>query len=91
MTKPSTPHAENGRVIRASEVGAYLYCAHAWWLGPVKGRHPDNNQPLQAGWTTHERHGRQVVFGTLLTRFSYLLLLLAGLAGIGWLISVFTS
>ena len=60
MTKPSTPHAENGRVIRASEVGAYLYCAHAWWLGPVKGRHPDNNQPLQAGWTTHERHGRQV-------------------------------
>lgn len=75
------------RVIRASEVGAYVYCAHAWWLGTVQDLRTDYGQRLQAGWATHERHGQQVLLGALLTRLSYLVLLLAGLAGLGWLIS----
>jgi hypothetical protein len=78
---------ERGRVIRASEVGAYAYCAHAWWLGSVQGVRPEKVQRLEAGQAAHEQHGQRAILGTALTRLAYLLLLLAGLAGIGWLVS----
>jgi hypothetical protein len=78
---------EHNRVIRASEVGVYAYCAHAWWLGSVEGVRPDEMGPLQSGRVVHERHGRGVVFAAILTRLSYLLLMLAGLAGLAWLVS----
>ena len=83
----NTPPGEGDRVIRASEVGAYAYCAHAWWLGGVEGVRPQNRSHLRAGRAVHERHGRQVLLGAVLTRLAYLLLLLAGLAGVGWAIS----
>ena len=78
---------EGRRIIRASEVGAYAYCAHAWWLATVQGVRPDDPGRLQAGWAAHEQHGRRVALGLVLTRLSYLLLVLAGLAGLAWLIS----
>jgi hypothetical protein len=83
-----TPRDEYSRVIRASEVGAYSYCAHAWWLRSLKGEQPDDVGSLQAGRVAHERHGRHVMLGTVLTRLSYLLLLLAGVAGLGWVVSL---
>jgi hypothetical protein len=83
----NTPPGEQERVIRASEVGAYAYCAHAWWLGGVEGVRSQNRPHLRAGRAAHERHGRQVLIGAFLTRLAYLLLLLAGLAGVGWVIS----
>ncbi len=87
MTRTHPPRDKYSRVIRASEVGAYVYCAHAWWLGSVEGVQPDDMHRLQVGWATHERHGRREIFSAALTRLSYLLLLLAGLAGLGWLLS----
>ena len=48
------------RIIRASEIGQYDYCAKAWWLGSVEGVPPSNVRELQAGTTAHEEHGRQV-------------------------------
>ena len=30
------------RVIRASEVGTFVYCARAWWLGAVEGVPAEN-------------------------------------------------
>ncbi len=83
----NTPGDESGRVIRASEVGTYVYCAHAWWLRSVEGIRPEETQRLEAGQAAHERHGQQAILGAALTRLAYLLLLLAGLAGIGWLVS----
>jgi hypothetical protein len=77
---------EHNRVIRASEIGLYAYCAHAWWLGAVEGVRPDDVRPLQSGWDVHERHGRRVVLAAALTRLSYVLLVLAGLAGLIWLL-----
>lgn len=82
---------EHNRVMRASEVGVYAYCAHAWWLSSVEGVRPDEVGPLQSGWVVHERHGRRVVVAAALARLSYLLLMLAGLAGLGWLVSRLVS
>lgn len=48
------------RIIRASELGQYDYCAKAWWLGSVEGVPPSNVRELQAGTAAHETHGRQV-------------------------------
>jgi hypothetical protein len=79
---------DQSRIIRASEVGEFVYCAHAWWLGSVEGKRPDDTGRLEAGWAAHEHHGRRVVTSTALTRLAYLLLLLSGMAGIGWLIGL---
>jgi hypothetical protein len=48
------------RVIRASEIGQYDFCAKAWWLGSIEGVQPSNVHELQAGTAAHEEHGRQV-------------------------------
>jgi hypothetical protein len=48
------------RIIRASEIGQYDYCARAWWLGSIEGVSPSNVCELQAGTAAHEQHGRQV-------------------------------
>ncbi len=72
--------------MRASEVGAYAYCARAWWLGAVEGLRPQNTRRLQAGQAVHERHGQRVLLGSALMRLAWLLLTLAGLAGLGWAI-----
>lgn len=81
MTRP------NERVISASQVGAYTYCAHAWWLGAVEGLPPDAPQRLSAGRAVHERHGRRAWLAEGLTRLAYVLLALAGLTGGLWLLS----
>lgn len=82
------PQDEHSRVIRASEVGGYSYCARAWWLGSVKGVRANNVRRLQAGRAVHERHGRRVILGGALTRLSHFLLLLAGFTGLGWLLNL---
>jgi hypothetical protein len=48
------------RIIRASEIGQYDFCANAWWLGSIEGVQPSNIRELQAGTAAHEQHGRQV-------------------------------
>ncbi|MEO6062812.1 MAG: hypothetical protein ABIQ99_12815 [Thermoflexales bacterium] len=48
------------RIIRASELGQYAYCARAWWLQRVAGVAPTNNQDLAAGTAAHQQHGRLV-------------------------------
>lgn len=48
------------RIIRASEIGQYDFCAKAWWLGSIEGVQPSNIHELQAGTAAHEQHGRQV-------------------------------
>jgi len=91
MIKADKLHGETDRVIRASDIAAYTYCAHAWWLGPVKGRRSKNTQSLEVGLASHERHGRRVTISYLLMRLSTVLLLLAGLAAAGWAVSLLGS
>jgi len=64
-------------IIRASEVGQYVYCARAWWLQRVQGYEPQDRRPLEAGLALHRQHGRAVAGYHLQRRLAYLLLILA--------------
>lgn len=49
-------------VIRASEVGEYVYCARAWWLRRVAGEEPEGAERRERGTALHVAHGRAVGF-----------------------------
>ena len=75
------------RVIRASEIGRYAYCAHAWWLGSVEGLPSAHEPDMAAGEVAHLRHGQGVRASLGLCRLAYLVLLLAAVVGAVWLVS----
>lgn len=64
------------RVIRASEIGEYVYCKRAWWLR-LQGYESTNVREMAAGTSLHERHGRAVITSGCLQTFAYFLLLAA--------------
>jgi len=72
----------SGRVIRASEIGQYDFCAKAWWLGSIEGVQPSNIHELQAGAAAHAEHGRQV------RRASQMQLAAIGLVALGVVVMV---
>jgi len=47
-------------IIRASEMGEYVYCARAWWLRRVAGWEPAGHERREMGTVLHQRHGRAV-------------------------------
>jgi hypothetical protein len=64
------------RTIRASELGAYLFCHRAWWY-QRQGYLSENRAELAGGRALHERHGRAVLAAGCLRTLAYTLLLLA--------------
>lgn len=64
------------RLIRASEIGSYLYCRRAWWYR-LNGQESINQAEMAAGTELHRRHGRQVLTAGLMRMLGYLLLLAA--------------
>ncbi|MFQ6059505.1 MAG: hypothetical protein ACE5MB_11575 [Anaerolineae bacterium] len=74
-----------GGIIRASEVGQYVYCARAWWLGQVQGYSSEKGEEMRLGQEAHRAHGRMVVGYQRLERVAYILLFLALLIGLGLL------
>jgi CRISPR/Cas system-associated exonuclease Cas4 (RecB family) len=64
------------RVIRASEIGDYLFCKRAWWLRQ-QGIQPDNRKALEAGTAIHEAKARRVALSGCLQTLSLLLLIAA--------------
>ena len=79
------------RVIRASEIGQYAYCARAWWLGSVQGRPSSHQREMATGEMAHRRHGRGVRTTTQLTLLAYALLAIAITLGLLWLIGPVTG
>jgi hypothetical protein len=73
---------DEDRLIRASEIGQYAYCARAWWLGRALGYRSHNVEEMTAGAGEHESHGRQVVGYHRWQRLAYLLLSLATVVGL---------
>jgi hypothetical protein len=65
------------RVIRASEIGEYVFCHRAWWLHHVQGHPSANVRELAEGTARHARHGRRVGAAAALRLLAGLLLLAA--------------
>lgn len=57
---------ERPQIIRASEVGEYVYCARAWWLRRVAGLEPEGRERRERGTSLHRRHGRTVAGSNML-------------------------
>jgi len=55
------------RIIRASEIGRYLYCKRSWFYH-LQGIQPANTRELNLGTELHAAHGRKVA-GSLLLRW----------------------
>ena len=66
-------------IIRASEVGEYVYCAHAWWLRRVVGLEPEGHERRELGTVLHRRHGQAVAGSRLLVTLGVALALAAAL------------
>ena len=84
MTRPT-----NEDIIRASELGEYVYCARAWWLRRVQGVSSRNVAALRSGQQAHDRHGAAVSavqtqrrLALLLAALALLLLLAAAVAAL---------
>ena len=65
------------KVLRASEIGSYVYCARGWWLSRVLGYTSAHKEKMALGKEEHRGHGREVVASHRLRRLGYLLLALA--------------
>jgi hypothetical protein len=68
-------------IIRASEIGQFVFCQRAWWLGAVQGYRPVNDAVLAAGTQAHARHGRSVAASQRWQQVGYVLLILGVLLG----------
>ena len=63
-------------IIRASEIGSYLYCRRAWRYRK-QGVESENQAELAAGTELHRQHGRKTLSAILLRTFGMILLLAA--------------
>lgn len=63
-------------VIRASEIGTYLYCRRAWWYRK-QGIESENQAEMATGTQLHRTHGRKVIAAGFLQAAGYALLLIA--------------
>ena len=73
------------RIIRASEIGQYVFCAKAWYLGAVEGVSPTNVRALEAGASAHAQHGRAVASAGLARRAAMVMLAIGLGLAIAWL------
>jgi CRISPR/Cas system-associated exonuclease Cas4 (RecB family) len=71
-------------VIRASEIGSYLYCRRAWWYHK-QGVESENQAELATGTELHRQHGRKVIASGLFQTLGTLLLLAAVVAFVAYL------
>ena len=63
-------------IIRASDIGTYLYCRRAWWY-KKQGVQSANQAELAAGTELHVRHGRQVLASGFNRTIGLILLMIA--------------
>jgi len=76
---PNSDANPSTTIVRASEIGQYVFCHRAWWLGVVQGYRPLDEAALTAGTQAHLRHGRSVAASQRWQRVAYVLLVVGGL------------
>ncbi len=64
------------KIIRASEIGAHLFCARSWWY-QRQGVPSTNQAEMNTGSQQHQAHGRRLLGSSLLRTLGTLLLLTA--------------
>lgn len=74
-------------VARASELGQFAYCPHAWYLESVLHLPSANVAYLEGGAEVHRRHGRKVYLAMRLQRLGAALVILGVLALAVWAIA----
>ena len=67
------------KVIRASEIGEYVFCHRAWWLHHVQGFASTNVKVMETGTNIHATHGRRVWAASTLRLLAILLVVVAAL------------
>ena len=65
------------KIIRASEIGEYVFCHRAWWLHRVQGIESANRVQMEFGVARHQAHGRAVHRAISFQRAAYALAVLA--------------
>ncbi len=80
----STSTAKNvsNDTIRASEIGEYVHCHRAWWLGRVHGVENKNRAWMDAGTERHRAHGQRVWRARMMRYGAWLLVAIAVGAGV---------
>lgn len=73
------------RIIRASEIGEYLYCQRAWWYAS-QGYQTNNQKTMESGSVFHQRHARLIALSRWLQVLSYSLLAISIILSIASLI-----
>ena len=69
--------AQSNRIIRASEIGEYVFCHRAWWLHHVQGLESANIAQMEAGTVKHVEHGRAVQRADTMHRAAIMLFAIA--------------
>ena len=73
-------------IIRASDLGEYVYCARAWWLRREQGVESRNVAAMQSGRAAHDQHGRAVESVHTQRRLALVLTVLAVLTAVAAII-----
>ncbi len=63
-------------LIRASEIGNYLYCQRAWWY-QENGTEPADTSEIARGVLSHERHANSLLWSRRLATLGVALLISA--------------
>jgi hypothetical protein len=71
-----TQATHRNHIIRASDIGLYVFCARAWRL-KADGYESANHAEMAAGTEAHAAHGRQVAVSQYARRLSLVLFMLA--------------
>lgn len=64
------------RIIRASDIAAFVYCQRAWWY-QEQGLESSNREEMAVGNEMHHQHGRRVMISGCIQIVAYGLLLVA--------------
>jgi len=62
------------RNLKASEIGAFLYCQRAWWY-QSRGMPSENQTEMAAGSKYHLEHGKKILIARLIRAAGWVLLL----------------